>query len=333
MRPLVGDDRLAIIQRLVTEFDAIASGQGPRAVSLEASLGLGKTRIAQELFARLATTRQGRNPYWPPKLDWQDAQVDDVLQARKQVEPTAGWVVPGGVEIPWLWWGIPCQLNHAGHPMRAMKDASDQLRVHLDPLLVKLEGANRSKDDALEVLSGVFDLVGVVNPGAALDAGSKFLGVFRRRRERNRQAVVASMDRRVEAQVESYAEAGQIADGLTAVARAHTPIVLVVDDAQWADPALVSLLRHLIRLEDAPVLIVTTAWPEALAGQSLGPETFAGWVATAGADLSDRFDRIVLDRLDDDDLGAMVTGFAPRTEPETVKEIAAIASGNPLVLN
>ena len=183
MRPLVGADRRAIIDSLVANFDAVASGDGPRAVSLEASLGLSKTRIAQELFARLATTRQGAKPYWPPLLDWRDTQSDDVLQARKQVEPTPGWVISGGVEIPWLWWGIPCQLNHAGYPMRAMKDASDQLRVHLDPLLLKLQHADRSKDDALEVLSGVFDLVGVVNPGAALDAGSKFLGVWRRRRE------------------------------------------------------------------------------------------------------------------------------------------------------
>ena len=333
MRPLVGADRHAIIDNLVAQFDAVASGRGPRAVSLEASLGLGKTRIAQELYARLATSRQGANPYWPPKLDWGETQSDDVLQARKQVEPTAGWVIPGGVEIPWLWWGIPCQLNHAGYPMRAMKDASDQLRVHLDPLLAKLQAADASKDDALEALSGVFDLVGIVNPGAALDAGSKFFGVWRRRRERSRQAGVASMDRRVEVQGESYAEAGRIADGLSAVARARTPVVLVVDDAQWADPALISLLRHLIRLEEAPVLIVTTAWPEKLAGQSLGPETFAGWLSSTGVDLAGRMDRIALDRLDDGTLGEIVVGFAPRTEPQTVERIAAIASGNPLVLN
>jgi hypothetical protein len=207
------------------------------------------------------------------------------------------------------------------------------LRAHLDPLQAKLEAAEGSKDDALEVLSGVFDLVGVVNPGAALDAGSKFLGVFRRRRERSRQASAASMDRRVEVQGESYAEAGRIAESLTAVALARTPIVLVVDDAQWADPALISLLRHLIRLDEAPVLILTTAWPEKLVGQSIGPETFAGWLASTGAELPDRLERIKVDRLDDDALGRIVTGFAPRTEPATVERIAAIASGSPLVLN
>jgi hypothetical protein len=103
---LVGADRLAVVDRLVADFDACAAGGGPRAVSLESSLGLGKTRLAQELYSRLAATRQGSVAYWPASVDWRE-QVDresrrDVLQARKQIEPTPGWVVPGGVEIPWL---------------------------------------------------------------------------------------------------------------------------------------------------------------------------------------------------------------------------------------
>ena len=137
MAQLVGADRRAIVDRLVEHFDAVAAGNGPVAVSLESSLGLGKTRLAQELYHHLATSRQGCVAYWPASLDWREhADGDtrrDVLQVRKQVEPTPGWVVPGGVEIPWLWWGITCQLTHAGSPMRALKDASDQLRAHLDP--------------------------------------------------------------------------------------------------------------------------------------------------------------------------------------------------------
>ena len=249
MRQLVGEDRLAIVDQLVAAFDAVAAGDGPRAVSIEAPLGLGKTRLVQELFTRLAVTRQGPTPYWPPSLDHGSSRADDVLRARKQIEPTPGWVIPGGTDIPWLWWAIACQLSNAGHPMRAMKDASDQLRVHLDPLQAKVERSARSKDDAVEVMSAVFELVGIVNPGAALDVASKLFSVFRRRREDDRRLKTAAMDRRVDAFGESYEEAGRIANSLTAVARAKTPVVLVVDDAQWADPALVSLLRHLITME------------------------------------------------------------------------------------
>lgn len=150
MRPLVGEDRQAVVDRLVAAYDAVAAGGGPQAISLEASLGLGKTRLVQELYQALAITRQPGTPYWPPRLDWSDTRSDDVLHARKQVDPTPGWVIPGGTSIPWLWWGISCQLGQAGHPMRSMKDASDQLRAHLDPLLAKLQRADHDKEDALE---------------------------------------------------------------------------------------------------------------------------------------------------------------------------------------
>ena len=333
MRPLVGEERLAIVDQLVAAFDAVVAGDGPRAISIEAPLGLGKTRLVQELFTRLSAERQGGAAYWPPSLEHGNARADDVLRARKQIEPTPGWVIPGGTEIPWLWWSISCQISNAGHPMRAMKDASDQLRVHLEPLQAKLQRAERSKDDALEVLSGVFDLVGVVNPGAALDAGSKFLGVFRRRRDEGRQLRAATMDRRIDAYGENYEEAGRIADSLSAVARAQTPVVLIVDDAQWADPALVSLLRHLITMDSAPVLLVTTALPDHLADRGRGPETFGGWLDATARDARGRLDRVALATLDGDALRDMIRGFAPRTEPAVVEGIATIASGNPLVLN
>jgi hypothetical protein len=333
----VGVNRQAILERLVTLHDDVAAGAGPRAVSLEASLGLGKTRIIQELFRHLAASRQGPVPYWPAALDWEahadDGVRRDVLQARKQVEPTPGWVVPGGVEIPWLWWGIGCQLSKAGSPMRALKDASDQLRVHLDPMLEKLSRSSRNRDDAFEVISGLFDLAGVVAPGSAIDAGSKFFGVFRRRVQDKRRADVVAMDRRIDTHGDSYAEAARIAEGLTAIARARTPVVLVVDDAQWADPALVSLLRHLVGLDAAPILIVTTAWPDKLADPRSATGSFAAWLeGTALAD-EQRLERIALAPLDPNELGEIVLGAARRTPPATVQRIAATASGNPLVLN
>ncbi len=338
MRQLVGDDRRAIADQLVAGFDRVIAGEGPLAVSLEASLGLGKTRLVQELYHRLATTRQGTPAYWPPTLDWRVDAVGqarpDVLQARKQVEPTPGWVIPGGAELPWLWWGISCQLTHAGSPMRAMKDASDQLRAHLDPMLQKLQRSNRNRDDALELLSGVFDLAGVVNPGAALDAVGKFLSVFRRRADQQRDIQTWAMDRRVEDHGESHAEAKRVADGLTAVARAKTPVVLVVDDAHWADPGLVSLLRYLIGLESAAVLIVTTAWPEKLASTvGQGAETFAAWLSETAAIRPGRLQRVPFHGLDVGALSQIVMEAASRTEPAAAMQIARLASGSPLVLN
>lgn len=333
MRPLVGADRRALVDDLVLAFDAVAAGDGPRAISIEAGLGLGKTRLIQEFYGRLATTRQGPRPYWPQTLGSPGASGTSVLQARKQIEPSPGWVIPGGAEIPWLWWGISCQLSQVGHPMRSMKDASDQLRVHLDPLQAKLERSQRTRDDALEVLGGVFDLIGVVNPGAAVDAGSRWLGVVRRVIDRRNEDRRAAMDRRVEGYGESYVEAGRIADALTGVARSGTPVVLIVDDAQWADPALVSLLRHLLSLDGAAILVVATAWPDRLAVAGPGQETYAGLLEASRGQALNRLRRVAIDRLTDRDLAEVVISVAPRTDLESAERVAAVASGNPLVLD
>ena len=43
------------------------------------------------------------------------------------------------------------------------------------------------------------------------------------------------------------------------------PLIVVVDDLHWADPALLDLLEHVARFaSDAPILIVGIARPELL---------------------------------------------------------------------
>lgn len=58
-----------------------------------------------------------------------------------------------------------------------------------------------------------------------------------------------------------------------------------------------------------------------------------GWLDETARDARGRLQRVVLTTLDSDALGDMIRGFAPRTEPVVIDRIAAIASGNPLVLN
>jgi predicted ATPase len=45
------------------------------------------------------------------------------------------------------------------------------------------------------------------------------------------------------------------------MARQH-PIVALIEDVHWAEPALVDLLDHLARLADGPMLVLCTARPE-----------------------------------------------------------------------
>ena len=94
------------------------------------------------------------------------------------------------------------------------------------------------------------------------------------------------------------------------------PLVLVVDDAHWAEPALLDLLLELLaRLADVPVLVVWVARPDQLARR---PER--------GVELVLRS----LSRSASESLVAALGGV--RLEPEEDRRIIDAAGGNPLYL-
>lgn len=73
----VGADRFALVDELVSAFDAVAADGGVRVHVLSAPSGLGKTRVVQELYARLAEA-QPEPGYWPAELtdqsDWKQSR-------------------------------------------------------------------------------------------------------------------------------------------------------------------------------------------------------------------------------------------------------------------
>ena len=108
---------------------------------------------------------------------------------------------------------------------------------------------------------------------------------------------------------------------IDALARVR-PLVVVIDDAQWAEPALLEVLLDLLdRLRDAPVLMVWVARPELY-------ERSAAWTrraATAGVLTLNVLSGTAVDAL----LEAVAGG---RLEPDQERRIAEAAGGNPLYL-
>ena len=94
---------------------------------------------------------------------------------------------------------------------------------------------------------------------------------------------------------------------LEALARAQ-PVLLVLDDVHWAEPALVDLVDYLADRADAPVLVLCLARPEL--ERPLG-------------------DRIGLGPLDENETRAVVAGTAALDEA-TSERIAELAEGNAL---
>jgi DNA-binding SARP family transcriptional activator len=96
------------------------------------------------------------------------------------------------------------------------------------------------------------------------------------------------------------------------------PLVLLVDDLQWAEPALVDLLGHLLDLGRGPLLLITIARPEL-------EEAQPDWLARTSHAL------VRLDSLSESDAEKLLDHLAPELPPGPLHtRILAAAEGNPL---
>ena len=99
---------------------------------------------------------------------------------------------------------------------------------------------------------------------------------------------------------------------------AQRPLVLVVDDLQWAEPVLIELLDHVLDLGRGPILLVAIARPEI---EDVRPD----WLARSSLAL------LRLDALVETDAATLLDLLAPELPPgELRSRILASAEGNPL---
>jgi DNA-binding SARP family transcriptional activator len=116
---------------------------------------------------------------------------------------------------------------------------------------------------------------------------------------------------------------------LVASAAADRPVLLVLDDLQWADDDTLLLVRHLLRRAgDAPVLVVAISRDHDLApGSVLGDVIHTldrdGWVR-----------RLPLAGLDESDVRALVRGSVPtpRDHAALTRRLVAETAGNPFLV-
>ena len=99
------------------------------------------------------------------------------------------------------------------------------------------------------------------------------------------------------------------------------PVILCIDDLQWAQPTLLDLLEHLVDLSrGVPILVLCLARPELF-------EDHPGW---AGGKL--RATNLLLDPLGANDCETLVTQLDDGLDPEAQRQAVAASEGNPLFL-
>lgn len=311
----VGEGHREAVDALERSYESVASGCGPRLVVLSAPTGYGKSRIVQEFYGRLAAL-QPAPAYWPARMEgnrpsrWTDS--------RKCIFPSSFTTSPGA-ELPWFWWGVSCARRQDGRYAQALFDDATQLAGHAGSIYDCLHGtevAGRAFDGTSAII-GLVGLLGValvppVGIGLTIVGGARTLWqnkdlltrltLWRARRATDTTGVLVDSD--------SDGRAGQISElaaNLATVAR-KVPVVLVVDDAHWADQTLIEFLGHTLENPRAQVLIVATTWPVLGAEKDTGP--FASWLREAlrAEATASRVDVTTISGLDEGDLFQLVRG-------------------------
>lgn len=272
------DDEL---QQLIRCWDAAQAGT-PQLAVLLAPPGMGKTRLVQEFYNHVSKTHDGagEDGYWPDQLGRE--------RDRFALSCPVGECNPAN-PITMLWWAIKC--IDPGSNNAASGDlllAYNQfLKPHLDLRRTDEQRALLRKEQLKEGARGVgeigiaaaekgAELIPVIGPfvGLAKAIGTTIVGKSLRLRELEKERARLDAER-----LDLSGKAASVQDDFEDVlmgalgnfARPRSeempvcPIILVIDDAQFADqdPALRSFLRRFIDTawaESWPVLVIMTHW-------------------------------------------------------------------------
>jgi hypothetical protein len=331
----VGAGREQFVDHLISSFNEVVAGQGPRMVALLAASGVGKTRIVQEFYRRLAAAQQ--TPcYWPTTLtddvDWKTGRK---LLAVAKFQPEAK------AEMPWLYWSVSCWRRPDGNLHEALFSGVNQFEVHTDYLLRRLgtrEATERGIDNTSAVM-GMLGILGVAFPPLAI--GISIAGatgavlkdrdlIERHRLKKKYREESRDGTRVIDASTHGYHRRAEelVADVVKVSLR--VPIIIAVDDAHWADEFTILFLDQLLRQERARVLIVVTAWPEDSdkSGGEEGLSPFATWVVNVQSESEGRRVEIrEVEMLDNSDLTELVSalygGLATEGDPRLDDKVAA----------
>ncbi|WP_190288075.1 tetratricopeptide repeat protein, partial [Marichromatium sp. AB32] len=283
--PFVGASRMRLVDGLLSVLDEVKTHRETRLVSLEAPSGWGKTRVAQEFYARLAAREAESNPerYWPASIldTIPQARLDQVGSRRKHVYPK--WVERTPNALPsFFWWGIACDMRSDGTPSEALLTDLRQLETHALYLeaawaaavsfkerhFPSLEQAKasllRHRRQALE--AGCDELVGfsigkaleLTLPGGGIVAQIARLTAGKAI-DRRRNAAHIKAGGRLEMDQPTDIIDGSV-DLITRLAHPELPFVIFVEDLHRATPLVEELLARLVR-SNAAILIITSTWP------------------------------------------------------------------------
>ena len=309
----------------------------PRVVVLSGSAGSGKTRIVQELYARLRSDRE--DAYWPAMGDavrTRGGAGTDPMAGRKVVAPRIdGFVWPAGALPTFGWWGLSCERLATGSSQDVVSVMRSQLEAHALPLAMARRQVEDLKDKTRRLAGEAVDEVrsAFIDEGlsAAFDAlkqrhisipfGSTlvkwgFKGVdasWRRVQELNRlkcEFFLGEQDRSIQRTASQ-----QLADMLISLSHRDLPAVIAIEDMHLMGRELPAFLDVVSSRRSSPILMVGTVWPE---GENNG--VYRRWLNKAQSSGTVQYVKSPI--LGVDDLSRMIREEAPRTSKADLQQVA-----------
>ena len=309
----------------------------PRVVVLSGSAGSGKTRIVQELYARLRSDRE--DAYWPAMGDavrTRGGAGTDPMAGRKVVAPRIdGFLWPAGALPTFGWWGLNCERLASGSSQDVVSAMRSQLEAHALPLAMARRQVEDLKDKTRRLAGEAVDEVrsAFIDEGlsAAFDAlkqrhisvpfGSTlvkwgFKGVdasWRRVQELNRlkrDFLLGEQGRSVQRTASQ-----QLADMLISLSYRDLPTVIAIEDMHLMGREMPAFLDAVSSRRSSPVLVVGTVWPE---GESNG--VYRRWLSKAQS--RGTVQHLKSPILEVDGLSRMIQEEAPRTSKADLFQIA-----------
>ena len=309
----------------------------PRVVVLSGSAGSGKTRIVQELYARLRSDRG--DAYWPAMGDavrTRGGAGTDPMAGRKVVAPRIdGFLWPAGALPTFGWWGLNCERLASGSSQDVVSAMRSQLEAHALPLAMARRQVEDLKDKTRRLAGEAVDEVrsAFIDEGlsAAFDAlkqrhisvpfGSTlvkwgFKGVdasWRRVQELNRlksDFLLGEQGRSIQRTASQ-----QLADMLISLSCRALPAVIAIEDMHLMGRELPAFLDAVSSRRSSPILVVGTVWPE---GEN--NRVYRRWLNKAQSRGTVQYVNSPI--LGVDDLSRMIQEEAPRTSKADLLQIA-----------
>ena len=309
----------------------------PRVVVLSGPAGSGKTRIVQELYARLRSEQA--DTYWPAIGDagrTRGGAGTDPMAGRKVVAPRIDdFVWPAGMLPTFGWWGLNCERLSSGSSQDVVSAMRSQLEAHALPLVMarrQVEGfkdktrrlAGEAVDEVRsafvdEGLGAAFDVL--KKHGISIPCGSTlvkwgFKGVgasWRRIQELNRLKRDFLLGEQGRSMQRTASQ--QLADMLISLSCRDLSAVVAIEDMHLMGHELPAFLDAVSSRRSSPVLVVGTVWPE---GE--GNAVYRRWLNKAQR--CGTVQHLKSPTLEVDDLSRMIQEEAPRTSQVDLFQIA-----------